>query len=91
MISLVTISPNFFLRVPDRKPRTLWSCQPVPAASSFTVAPELRLKSFKIKDDFVLARVILFELRDAAIDSTIFFVLRIVVFFDGFGMVITIC
>src|SRR5215813_13885735 len=36
------VSPSFFLRVPEKTPRTVWRCHPVAFATSSIVAPSGR-------------------------------------------------
>ena len=36
------MSPSFFFRVPEKRPRTVCRCQPIALASSSTVAPSVR-------------------------------------------------
>src|SRR5437762_5374207 len=37
-----TVSPSFFLKVPEKRPRTVCRCQPIALATSSTVAPSGR-------------------------------------------------
>jgi hypothetical protein len=50
---LESLSPSFFLTVPDKNPLTEWACQPVAAESSLIVAPALRLSSASTASFFV--------------------------------------
>jgi hypothetical protein len=36
------VSPSFFFRVPEKRPRTVCRCQPIALATSSTVAPSDR-------------------------------------------------
>jgi len=85
---LVTSRPRLFLRVPDMNPRTLCSCQHVAAARSFTVAPELRLKSCMMASDFVPDRAVFAAPRDAGIDFDFFDGFDVTLFFTDFGMMV---
>lgn len=54
------LSASFFFTVPDMNPRTLWTCQFVACASSFTVAPISLPSSCRIFDDFVPGNLVAF-------------------------------
>ena len=52
-VSLITSWPSFLRTVPDRKPRTLWACQPVSLQSPSRLAPDLRRRARKTRSDLL--------------------------------------